>query len=188
MHIIDYENTKIAIGDIKYHTPDGAAFIPYNIDGYTVSVLGIAGTLSMTNDLSNYSIDRLYLPSTIEQIGHHYLQDNMQFKIFFCNKPIDLFDLNQSLWLSETITIYVPSEYYDGYVEINQYKQFCKANVCYYFNIDEDDYYYVDYYEEEGLIEFIPPSPTREGYTFDGWYKEPDFVNKWNFVNILSTI
>ncbi|WP_461257448.1 InlB B-repeat-containing protein, partial [Treponema sp. R80B11-R83G3] len=28
-----------------------------------------------------------------------------------------------------------------------------------------------------------PPSMTKTGYTFDGWYKESDFLNKWNFTN-----
>jgi len=28
-----------------------------------------------------------------------------------------------------------------------------------------------------------PPLLTKTGYTFDGWYKEPDFLNKWNFTN-----
>lgn len=26
-----------------------------------------------------------------------------------------------------------------------------------------------------------PPNPTKEGYIFDGWYKEPECVNEWNF-------
>lgn len=28
---------------------------------------------------------------------------------------------------------------------------------------------------------FIPPEPQREGYTFEGWYKEEECINEWNF-------
>jgi len=32
-----------------------------------------------------------------------------------------------------------------------------------------------------------PTPPTRTGYTFDGWYKEQTFVNKWDFSNSKVT-
>lgn len=57
------------------------------------------------------------------------------------------------------------------------------ANVSYIYNYEEapnDGYYWVDDYDN-GLIEYIPPEPTREGYTFDGWYKEAECINEWDF-------
>ena len=27
----------------------------------------------------------------------------------------------------------------------------------------------------------LPPDPEREGYIFDGWYIEPECINKWDF-------
>ena len=39
----------------------------------------------------------------------------------------------------------------------------------------------MDYYEYGNLIEIIPPNPERIGYTFSGWYKEPECITKWNF-------
>ena len=61
------------------------------------------------------------------------------------------------------VIVYVPSEYYREYAAIHEpyFIDIYKANVCYYFNIDENDYYYVDYYEEGSLIEFIPPIPIK---------------------------
>ncbi len=35
-------------------------------------------------------------------------------------------------------------------------------------------------------IEFVPDDPVHEGYTFDGWYKEADCVNAWDFENDLT--
>ena len=28
----------------------------------------------------------------------------------------------------------------------------------------------------------IPPIPERDGYAFDGWYKENECINRWNFA------
>ena len=49
-----------------------------------------------------------------------------------------------------------------------------------YDNCPNDGYYWVDSYDNE-LITFIPPNPEREGYIFEGWYKEEDCINKWDF-------
>lgn len=57
------------------------------------------------------------------------------------------------------------------------------ANASYMYNFDgaeNDGYYWVDSYDN-GIISFIPPEPTREGYTFGGWYKEKECINAWNF-------
>ncbi len=34
--------------------------------------------------------------------------------------------------------------------------------------------------KENGKIK-VPTEPTKEGYIFDGWYKEESYINKWNF-------
>lgn len=58
------------------------------------------------------------------------------------------------------------------------------ANVSYFYNYDNapnDNYYWIDDYDYGEKIDFIPPEPTRAGYTFGGWYKESECINKWNF-------
>lgn len=52
-----------------------------------------------------------------------------------------------------------------------------KANVIYYVN---DESYFVDYVENS-TITAIPPKPVKEGYVFDGWYKDDNFTEQWNF-------
>ena len=57
------------------------------------------------------------------------------------------------------------------------------GNVSYMYNYDNspnDGYYWVDNYTNNS-IEFIPPAPIRDGYEFQGWYKEPECLNAWNF-------
>ena len=58
------------------------------------------------------------------------------------------------------------------------------ANVSYYYNYEEspnNGYYWIDDVEDGELIEFIPEEPTREGYKFEGWYKEAECINEWEF-------
>lgn len=57
------------------------------------------------------------------------------------------------------------------------------ANVSYFYNYEgapNDGYYWTDSYDNT-TIDFVPPAPTREGYTFAGWYKEPECINAWNY-------
>ena len=69
------------------------------------------------------------------------------------------------------------------------YNTYGIANVSYIYNYDDapnGGYYWVDNYDNS-LIEYIPPEPTREGYTFDGWYKEEDCINKWDFTSDITS-
>lgn len=43
------------------------------------------------------------------------------------------------------------------------------------------DCYWSDDVEIGGKINTIPPVPEREGYIFDGWYTEPEYINQWDF-------
>lgn len=61
---------------------------------------------------------------------------------------------------------------------------FKRANLSYCYNYENapnDGYYWIDDWGYGAKIEFIPPEPERKGYTFGGWYKEPECINKWNF-------
>lgn len=58
------------------------------------------------------------------------------------------------------------------------------ANVSYCYNYEDavnEGYYWIDNYEYGEKIEYIPEKPIREGYVFDGWYKESECMNTWNF-------
>ncbi len=180
-YIIDSENKKVAIGNLMKQSGDGVAYVPYMIDEYTVTRLGVNNY--MNAELSNYSINRLYLPSTIEHIRERYISlgARSEFTAFFCNSPIDLYNFCQNS--NENLKIYVPSVYYEEYLSLNTnfYGLILEANVCYYFNLNDNDYYYIDYCEDGSLITFVPPIPSNSGYEFGGWYKEKECINEWDF-------
>ena len=59
------------------------------------------------------------------------------------------------------------------------------ANTSYMFNYDgapNDGYFFINDFERGGLIEDTPYAPQRDGYTFGGWYKEAECINKWDFA------
>lgn len=58
------------------------------------------------------------------------------------------------------------------------------ANTLYMFNYEDapnDGCFFINNFEIGGLIENTPYTPQRKGYTFDGWYKDPECSNVWNF-------
>lgn len=64
------------------------------------------------------------------------------------------------------------------------YSSYYFSNLSYYYNYDQspnDGYYWMDNYKYGEKIEYIPENPMREGYEFEGWYKEIDCINKWDF-------
>lgn len=71
------------------------------------------------------------------------------------------------------------------------------ANVLYYQNYPTNifdpkkpwttnGYYWMDNIEKDTQITFIPEDPTRDGYTFEGWYTEPECINKWDFSSPVT--
>ena len=58
------------------------------------------------------------------------------------------------------------------------------ANTSYMFNYKDspnNDYFFINNFESESLIEDTPYEPIREGYSFAAWYKEPECINEWDF-------
>jgi len=53
--------------------------------------------------------------------------------------------------------------------------------MCNYEGATNDGYFWIDDIENGEKIEIIPDMPVREGYTFNGWYKEAACENKWDF-------
>lgn len=70
-------------------------------------------------------------------------------------------------------------EYLDGENENEHIKA---ANLVYY--VGDDDCYFVDYIEN-ATVTIIPPEPHKDGYAFGGWYKDTEYLEKWDFEKDL---
>ena len=186
--VIDENN--IAIGDLKTYPESGAVFFPEKIKNYTVSKLGFSsglgfggnGYLGWVSEQNGNDIKRCYFPHTIKEIysGYMYLVSG-SLKLFYCGEIIDLGRFHPRDGDGD---IYVPVEKYSLFEEVlSEYfnGSLLKANISYYLNYAENNYYYIDYYENGEKILYIPPEPQRDGYLFGGWFKEADCINQWNF-------
>ena len=76
---------------------------------------------------------------------------------------------------------FIPSTIDISSLNVSEYGYINNANVSYYSNYGDNSIYWIDDYENEELISYVPEDPKREGYEFDGWYKEPECINKWDF-------
>ncbi len=192
-YCIAIDENNVAIGNVKTYPKSRAVFFPEKIGNYTVSQLGFAsglgfggnGYFSASGNGENgiIIIKRCYFPHTIKEVKSDYMKlAGASLKIFYCGEAIDVACLNEVYRPSE---IYVPVEKYELFENVLSEKYFTgsllKANISYYLNYDENNYYYIDYYENGEKISYIPPIPQREGYTFGGWFKESDCINQWIF-------
>ena len=185
--IIDDNN--VAVGSLNSYPESGVVFFPEKVRNYTVSKLGFAGLWAGGNGYLGWVtapegivMKRYYFPHTIKEVMSGYMSSSGGYwtKVFYCGETINLGKLSAG----DEAEIYVPSEKYDLFKnELSEYFKgsLLKANVCYFLNYDENNYYYVDYYENGEKIMYIPPEPQRNGYSFGGWFKESDCINQWDF-------
>ncbi len=134
--------------------------------------------------LNQSIVTRFYIPGCINTVYDIYFNNyNIYGGViyFYCGETIDLSPFQ--LGNVEEDIIYVPYDRYDDFINktSNIKIKTLKANVEYCLNYECDELYYIDYYSNNEIIEYIPPIPQRDGFTFDGWYKEPECVNEWNF-------
>ena len=160
--------------------------IPETIEGKPVVMVGLAGFMwgYDIGDSANYT--KLYLPKTVQGIidrAREYVA-----KMFFLEEPNEMFEASQSKKFFSTEEIY---EKYNGKESSIKMEV---ANVQYivddeiYFIDDyrqNDGIYLDDYQESEGSLILEPPTPEKEGFIFDGWYLEKEYINKWDFDNDL---
>ena len=185
------DENNVAIGSLRTYPESGAVFFPEKIKNYTVSKLGYSSGLGFggngyfhaSGSEGSTKIRRCYFPHTIKKVmsGYMKLSSGWEIKLFYCGEIINIGNLDVQFGY---IKIYVPIEKYTLFKgALSEYfsGNLLKANVSYYLNYAENNYYYIDYYEKGEKILYIPPEPQRDGYLFGGWFKEADCINRWNF-------
>jgi uncharacterized repeat protein (TIGR02543 family) len=167
--------------------------LPPDINGIPVVGFGYRIKANYGNLWNNYVevfefkseiLERLYIPFSGAE--------NKWNKVFHSYGDVDncyfVFWYDLTIWALPSNRIIIGYNLLSEYVNNGKNADYAKcllANVSYMYNYDDaenDGYYWVDCYDNE-LIKFIPPTPTRDGYTFGGWYKEPECLNAWDFEN-----
>ena len=157
--------------------------IPEEIDGVKVYTIGERPPLQMWSsigwaDMCSEKLEKVYITSSVHIVSGSFRNSPNLMKVV---SMAGAFKIEST----QFIKTYVSSEEYNNLSSNSlYYYAFDKANVSYFNNFETEDnygYYWIDDWDYGGKIEFIPPEPEREGYTFGGWYKEPECINKWNF-------
>ena len=200
--IINYRevgNEYIITGLTEIGMEQEYIIVPSSINGLNV-LLGVIH--SGFHELNVGNVKKIFVSYEINRWEHNGAHVRGVKTFIFANtigsQNSDYNDLYVSSWLynnlnygkkGEVITEKNKLSYYDavtffGYVHI--------SNVSYHYNYPyapNQGYYWLDDYDYGEKISIIPPVPTREGYTFGGWYKETECINEWIFdVDTLPEI
>lgn len=123
-----------------------------------------------------------------------YLEFNVK------NKPkIYVFENIIDVFVSDDTFVYMCTEQDNGAVHSGKNTFYSRLNTNHLYEIDKGyaQYSNITFVDESNLLNKVyrieniangenvpePLMPTREGYLFDGWYTEKEFLNKWNFDN-----
>ena len=156
--------------------------IPEEIDGVRVSTIGERPLLQMWSsigaaDICSEKLEKVYFSTSVYIVAGSFRNSlNFTKAMIIANEAVNGLDEAQ-------ITRYYSNKVYLGFTAHSQ-EYNGRANVSYFYNYETEKnygYYWIDDYDYGSKIEFIPPEPEREGYTFGGWYKEPECINKWDF-------
>ena len=167
--------------------------VPSEIDGIKVRELNYSAPFVSEGSLVSDMLRKIYLPYGIDVYS--------DFAFVRCNslKDLILFDIPDGTedvrYYYGTQNTYISSSLYDeikfgssNLFEIYPYGgrnyEVKFANVSFMYNFEGalySGYYWIDNCDYGTKIEYIPENPEQEGYTFGGWYKEPECINEWDF-------
>ena len=171
--------------------------IPTMIDGHEVTTIGypsdtIGGGVEWKCDFESDNLEVLYIPSTVSVGENIYLYRtlNSLSKLYWARTKYYI-NIIQSAYYSN-VNVFVTERCFDlNHLDENRilsngtvidYSYITIANVVYYLNDNTENTFFVD--DCDGTkVNVIPPTPIRKGYKFNGWYKEKECINKWDFEN-----
>ena len=164
--------------------------VPQFIDGMEVKEIGRKLYLTIEGDWESEKLKKVYIPFLPCKMWRVVYPDdcpNYETTLLIVNEipyenstNVDVYITSYHYIVESAIGDSVPSDFRSG-------TPGCYfANVSYFYNYDEAPncgYYWIDNYDYGNIISYIPENPIREGYIFDGWYKESECINKWDFEN-----
>ena len=166
--------------------------VPAYIDGVRVDAFGWYSVITaafvssdglVAPEMDSKVLEKVYFESAIK-ISRYALDTgcpNLE-KVMYLGSETSTYYFKRSGYV-----VYYPRMIYEcKYGEEEKYPfDTMRANVSYYYNYKcapTNGYYWIDDCDYGGTVEFIPPEPEREGYTFGGWYKEAECINEWDFA------
>ena len=182
------DNESIAIiGITESGLKEESIKIPDKINGIPVEHLGYTGDNGAHSKTYIYNIE----VSEKDNLKSIYFFDNILYANPFSYDSdssadygmLNVFCCSRNKWFSdysENVNLYC--------YNLNNYSTYCGyllPNVVYSYNMKNDNYYWLDNISNDGVL-VEPEEPFYEGYTFTGWFLEPECTNKYNFENSIS--
>ena len=160
--------------------------VPERIDGKRVRAIGYTTGLATKKIKKKYG-DSKYCGLQSEKLKKLFVVSNISVSgdTFFNSAK----SLEAVLYIANDISIQENINHYNYYYTIENARMHIgvrmhMANVSYYYNYEDapnEDYYWIDNYTYGDKIDYIPEIPIREGYTFNGWYKDSECIYPWDF-------
>ena len=177
---------------------DGYAIMDLSKEGYQkkelliysqiegINIVRISSSIGVTIFGDNPPVVKSQILEKVYFINYIFCENEAFFAWCSNLKKIIYFEIGENgtdpfIGSEDWIMQYVKKE---DYLQYNYLDYMYPANVSYYLNYEvenHDGYHWIDDYDYGSKITYIPEDPTREGYIFDGWYKEENCLNKWNF-------
>ena len=168
--------------------------VPHYIDGIEVKEIGRRDFLDSRGYWYSDALKKVYIPFQV------VIWDVIKSDEMYCPNLEKIIIVENELaeqTYYKNDDIYITSLHHVGFnnflsTNYSNYSIIYCANVSYMYNYNDSPnhgYYWIDDYDYGTHITFIPDNPTREGYIFDGWYKEKECINKWDFeTDVLPDI
>lgn len=144
--------------------------IPAYLDGYKVTQLNYKYGLGVGGKFESENLNRIYITTDITSPQAAFNHCPNLERVISMNGEAKLDDSTHMRYM-RSISLLVSA--FD-------------ANITYkynYFADEIEDSFWADDYDYGEKIKYLPPEPERAGFLFDGWYKEPECINEWNFEN-----
>ena len=180
--------------------------IPPYIDGKEIFAIGMQIYYSSYAKITSNAMKEVYVPYTVTALVHTsgMIRGKALEKVCFASNALfekesnysPAFGFDKETWYGSYYNGEKDQKYYItkiAYKTIqNSFESWWLetdkifiANTSFQFNYEDspnDDYFFINNFEYGKKINEPPYEPTREGYSFIGWYKEPNCINAWNFA------
>lgn len=194
-HYMEDKDSYAVIGTTEQGKGKDVLYFPAYYGEKLVTQMGFAreeGYMGVANHywigVNDITATKLYFPYTLEE-GYYpniLIPEERSGQIYFanCNEQF----LHSAVRLANhnmNTSYYVTPSAYNYIIDnVNDYGNVNKANVSFLFNYNNapnEGYFFINNFDNGSIIKPTPYDPRRDGYAFDGWYKEPECVNIWDF-------
>lgn len=153
-----------------------SVWLPSYIDGYRIVRVSRYRPLPIDDtNLGSERLERIYFPySYVARSEVHWNTPRLKY-VFVTGE-------GYVSYIPSYATVVLPLPAYEG----NNYRMntTAPANVAFMFNYPDaanGGYYAIDLLEETGVLTAPPYEPTRDGYSFAGWYADAECTVTWSF-------